>query len=712
MKAVTQVFYGTSKEWLEAEHPLYKGVWGVETRPDGKRIIKIGDGRRTWAFLPPIIDGDSQLGDLTNLINKMGDTVLSVEDLVFEAKKDLDETKRILQNIGDFEAALNGKVNSRTIVLSALVIGNVMDGIEFDVNRALEYAPDYDLDDALTLINGTFAISGSNLGGTAHFNITHSYLDTTVHIITDGVINGEAVNGEGRYRFPGTGIVLKDESNPDAFKQDLYFLTYKNIDQIFGYTGYLVNLATRDKSTLVAAINENSKIDGNDAVLARTRDGIRAHINLVHNAQTGELKLTGKNDAVIATVNIAAAGILQSAAYDDASKILTFTWATDPPTETQVDLSDLIAEYTAGDGIDLTGGVFSVKIDGNSTGGVVSVSADGLKIDLSEYQKKLYGSGFVKQTGDETVYDDSEYLTTEAAGADFARKAATLAGYGITDAFPKRSYETVSDLDALLESGFYTVGDYGAAGLPKNNNTDNRFVSLLLEHIQGKDDGAAKQILMPSTGASGYPLVAPEFFRYKINGAWRMWESAVKDFAFPVSAVFTAGQNYLQVMNLFISASAFHYPVMVSFDAYIGFPFGNYDMTSFKIRCDILMPIKSNIDTDEITPIVSARITGGNARYIGSGLTSFKIGARNYEYSIGGLIVPVFYSFILSNAFAPSYGYPLLNIENIKIKSFAAYTSMSGATEINQHISLIEIPLETGGKPLNPYGESENVLSE
>jgi hypothetical protein len=72
MKAVTQVFYGTSDEWLAQVKPLYKGVWGVEVRPDNKRVIKIGDGKRPWQLLPPLLDGDSQLGDLTGLIDQAG----------------------------------------------------------------------------------------------------------------------------------------------------------------------------------------------------------------------------------------------------------------------------------------------------------------------------------------------------------------------------------------------------------------------------------------------------------------------------------------------------------------------------------------------------------------------------------------------------------------------------------------------------------------
>ncbi|MDR2019491.1 MAG: hypothetical protein LBQ14_01850 [Treponema sp.] len=81
MKAVVQVFYGSTDEWKNHPKPLYKGVWGVEVRPDKKRIIKIGDGERPWPLLPPLIDEDSQLGDLTALIDRVGVYIAQVQEL-------------------------------------------------------------------------------------------------------------------------------------------------------------------------------------------------------------------------------------------------------------------------------------------------------------------------------------------------------------------------------------------------------------------------------------------------------------------------------------------------------------------------------------------------------------------------------------------------------------------------------------------------------
>jgi hypothetical protein len=42
MKGITQSFIGTTEEWEAANTRLYENVWGMEIRPDGKRLFKVG----------------------------------------------------------------------------------------------------------------------------------------------------------------------------------------------------------------------------------------------------------------------------------------------------------------------------------------------------------------------------------------------------------------------------------------------------------------------------------------------------------------------------------------------------------------------------------------------------------------------------------------------------------------------------------------------
>jgi hypothetical protein len=81
MKGITQCFYGTSEEWQAQVNPLYKGVWGVEVKTDGSRVIKMGDGVRTWPQLPTLLDEDTQLGDLTALIDQTGAYLSQVQTM-------------------------------------------------------------------------------------------------------------------------------------------------------------------------------------------------------------------------------------------------------------------------------------------------------------------------------------------------------------------------------------------------------------------------------------------------------------------------------------------------------------------------------------------------------------------------------------------------------------------------------------------------------
>jgi hypothetical protein len=60
MKAVVQHYVGTTKEWNDRNPRLYNAVWGMEITPDGKRLLKIGDGVRNWKQLPYLDEGNFQ----------------------------------------------------------------------------------------------------------------------------------------------------------------------------------------------------------------------------------------------------------------------------------------------------------------------------------------------------------------------------------------------------------------------------------------------------------------------------------------------------------------------------------------------------------------------------------------------------------------------------------------------------------------------------
>ena len=79
-------------------------------------------------------------------------------------------------------------------------------------------------------------------------------------------------------------------------------------------------------------------------------------------------------------INIPKDQFLSNVVYSSATKVITFTFETTTgTTTTDVNISDLIDTYTAGNGLTLTDGKFSVKKDVN-TQSYIEVSANGVKV--------------------------------------------------------------------------------------------------------------------------------------------------------------------------------------------------------------------------------------------------------------------------------------------------------------------------------------------
>ena len=79
-------------------------------------------------------------------------------------------------------------------------------------------------------------------------------------------------------------------------------------------------------------------------------------------------------------INIPKDQFLSNVVYSSATKVITFTFETTTgTTTTDVNISDLIDTYTAGNGLTLTDGKFSVKKDVN-TQSYIEVSASGVKV--------------------------------------------------------------------------------------------------------------------------------------------------------------------------------------------------------------------------------------------------------------------------------------------------------------------------------------------
>lgn len=122
-------------------------------------------------------------------------------------------------------------------------------------------------------------------------------------------------------------------------------------------------------------------VAANDKVLKLTGTELSSTISLKH--ENGMISLTGIDGAVIAEFSDAdfvKDGMLENVEYDPDTNTLSFTWNTATGTKTDsVVLSDIIEAYSAGNGLNLTGTEFSVKIDAASES-FLTVGANGVKL--------------------------------------------------------------------------------------------------------------------------------------------------------------------------------------------------------------------------------------------------------------------------------------------------------------------------------------------
>lgn len=171
--------------------------------------------------------------------------------------------------------------------------------------------------------------------------------------------------------------IQKLSTNPEA-------LTHACIGEgVFAPLSHQNDMAELDAfikfaSTLVQGV------DADDKVLALDANNIlSATVSLDYDATNKAIKLYGKNDTVLGSVDATPFikdGMLHDVSYDPETNKLTFTWNTDEGSKTDtVDLTDLVDPYTAGNGLQLTGNEFAVKLD-TASESFLTVGANGVKL--------------------------------------------------------------------------------------------------------------------------------------------------------------------------------------------------------------------------------------------------------------------------------------------------------------------------------------------
>lgn len=265
-------------------------------------------------------------------------------------------------------------------IADALTIINGADTVEGSIAKAKKDAKDYAdekvaaLDFTDAAVAGQFVDSVSETDGVV--SVTRKPITSNDKSVVLNTANGVDLS----VNIDGTTI-LRDGATGKLSVASAALVQYVGADAI------KVSEVQDGNKTISLAINTNDK------VLTQNADGLLTNINLTWDKTAG-LKLIGKGGTEIATipatdfikdgmlenVELKAASVEQPVGEATTGTFLVFTFNTDAGKEViNLDVTSLIDIYTAGNGIDITGKVISVKRDGSSEA-FLSIGADGIKL--------------------------------------------------------------------------------------------------------------------------------------------------------------------------------------------------------------------------------------------------------------------------------------------------------------------------------------------
>lgn len=242
------------------------------------------------------------------------------------------------------------------------------------------------------------------------------------------------------------------------------------------------------------------------------------------------------------SINIPKDQFLKSVTYNEDSNELIFTFVTSESDnkEVRVNMTDLVDTYTAGDGLNLKGGQFSVKVDAD-TQSYIEVTANGVKIvGINEafdncvtldgdqtitgnktFNTDVIATGFAvpEGTSDEVLTADGDSNTLKTINGQ------TLLGNGDVDMSEFATQEDITELQTAVGSNTYEGSNY----LTKETNLTDAVVqldeeikatndNLALEHANAEAVYAKKTDLSERLSVTGGIMRGNITFRNNYNG--------------------------------------------------------------------------------------------------------------------------------------------------------------------------------------------------
>lgn len=257
-----------------------------------------------------------------------------------------------------------------------------------DADKYLEVGADglasKGIDDAIST-----AINDSLTAGTINnkFEEVNKLIEANKVTAADTSVVVEAPTGE----TGNTTIKVNVKSGANALKNDGQGL-YVDESVLTSYSGSQAIVVSGEGATKTISL----KLNSNDKVLTQSAEGLLANINLTWSSAAG-LKLIGKGGAEIAT--IPATDFIKDGMLENVELVqltggtganpsgladgtyLHFTFTLEAGKEDiYLNVTSLIDVYVAGNGLNLAGKTFSIKLDSASEGGYLSVGSEGLKL--------------------------------------------------------------------------------------------------------------------------------------------------------------------------------------------------------------------------------------------------------------------------------------------------------------------------------------------
>lgn len=352
------------------------GLGKVETRAKQVQINLDGETKRATEVENTLNTNVNILsGHVSTLqidLDKAEDDILTEMHRAVEAERTLQTNLDTeIRRATDAEKVLTNNVNTLSGHVSTLQID--LDKAEDDIhtlkvnltketNRAT--ASEKELSDRITVNAEDIDNLESGLS-----NLT-TIVNNNKIINADGSINLIPSNGN-------TDLSVRIAENDNALKLTVngLFVDKSALTKYEGENAIVVDLPDTNNSRKISL-----KINAYDKVLVNDGAGLRTDISMVYEKEHQRIRLYGRSidgePVVVSEINVAdfiTDGMIEDVKYDKSKSILTITWNTASGLKpTEIDFTDLIDVYAAGNGL---------KLDSNNKFHVVVDEANCDKID-------------------------------------------------------------------------------------------------------------------------------------------------------------------------------------------------------------------------------------------------------------------------------------------------------------------------------------------